>query len=148
MGKELTLLFDSVSIRRAAKATGKNIEYLGLLQGIKMLYELKQASLYVIRNLSAPEDQFNNYVEKMRRAGFDTIAQEVDPTDGYYDFAPQLCLDAVAATTEYVALGTNNISILPALRHLKANGHHTILFSTECPRILEPWVDSFYTTVH
>ena len=143
---EMTLFFDSVSIRRAAKVKGLHTDYTGLMHGLKMLYNIVEARLYIIKNTdSSDASKFDAYVAQVTKAGFKPIIQEVSKDDGFFYFTPRICIDALGVNTKQIGIGTTDISILPLLQTLKEREHTITLFSIEKAAILMPCVDNFYS---
>ena len=142
---DLTILFDSVSIRRVAKAKNVHTDYTGLMNGIKMVFNVVDARLYVIKNIDSENDKFNGYLAQVERAGFSPVVQEVRKTDGFFCFTPQLCVDAMECKTEHVGIGTTDVSVLPLLQKLRERGHTVVLFGIEPPEIMMQYVNHFYT---
>lgn len=143
---EMTLFFDSVSIRRVAKIKGLHTDYTGLMQGLRMIYSVVQARLYIIKNVDNSDmSKFDAYVAQVTKAGFTPIIQEISKADGFFYFTPRICVDALSASTKQIGIGTTDISILPLLQTLKEREHTVTLFSIDKPDILMPCVDNFYS---
>lgn len=144
---ELTIYFDSISIRQVAKDVNKRTDYRGLMSGLKHVFSIAEAKLYIVKNTDNPTTKFDAYVEQIKKSEFTPVVQELCSKDGFYTFTPQICIDALNCKTEYVAIGTTDIGVLPLFKVLQERGHKVCLMSVTQIDILMPYVTHFFTAV-
>jgi hypothetical protein len=141
----IELYLDSTSLRRAAKRIGKKINYEGLMQGLKLTWKIEKANIYMIRNMANETDKLDGFISQATKANYTPIVQELARSDGFFEFTTKLALDTMDCKTEYIGIGTSDISILPAFELLVSRGHKIVFLGVEPMELLAPYISHSYS---